>query len=512
MIRSSVTPLESPTPLPAAARWCDRTIILMLFLFVVAAPHSIAGAQFAWGVALFAWVVRFIFRPRPSFVQTPLDYPLLCFFLLTAVSAFASYAPDISISKLRGASLFTIAYLVAQHVATTRVLRLLVLLLLVSTMVGVLYTFGERAVGRGISVRGLASESPLRATGVQDGDVVLAIDGTSVNNLAQLEEGLRRARDENRSARLGVSRAEDYLYFEAHDPLLLKGNTEADRLGVGDWGRGRDWRTEGFHGHYTTFAEMMQLMTTLVFGLLVALVAARRRLNGGALWLALVAVSMVVSLLLTVTRASWVACFIGAFVILAVGARSRTVIAAGVLAVLLMTPIAFYVLRQQRNVGFLDAKDNSTAWRMTIYREGVELLFKEPRHMLVGVGADSIKRFRNKWGLFDKGRLPSGHFHSTPLQIAVERGLPTLIAWLTLLFVYGLMLWRLARGEALRAAGAWVERGVVLGALGGLCGFATSGLVHYNLGDSEVAMVFYFIIGCTLVIERRTRLAVAVES
>jgi uncharacterized membrane protein YuzA (DUF378 family) len=42
----------------------------------------------------------------------------------------------------------------------------------------------------------------------------------------------------------------------------------------------------------------------------------------------------------------------------------------------------------------------------------------------------------------------------------------------------------------------------VLGALGGLCGFFASGLVHYNWGDSEVVMIFYFIMGLTLAIQR----------
>ncbi|MGH9961467.1 MAG: O-antigen ligase family protein, partial [Pyrinomonadaceae bacterium] len=92
--------------------------------------------------------------------------------------------------------------------------------------------------------------------------------------------------------------------------------------------------------------------------------------------------------------------------------------------------------------------------------------------------------------------------HSNVLQIAVERGLPGLILWLIFLGVYARMLWRLARNPAVDH---WVERGVVLGALGGLCGFFTSGLVHYNWGDSEVVMIFYFIVGLTLVIERRVR-------
>jgi hypothetical protein len=43
----------------------------------------------------------------------------------------------------------------------------------------------------------------------------------------------------------------------------------------------------------------------------------------------------------------------------------------------------------------------------------------------------------------------------------------------------------------------------VLGALGGLCGFFVSGLVHYNWGDSEVVMIFYFIMGLTLSLKSR---------
>jgi hypothetical protein len=48
----------------------------------------------------------------------------------------------------------------------------------------------------------------------------------------------------------------------------------------------------------------------------------------------------------------------------------------------------------------------------------------------------------------------------------------------------------------------WIDRGIALGALGGLVGFFCSGLVHYNWGDSEVVMIFYFIMGLSLVLYR----------
>jgi len=74
-----------------------------------------------------------------------------------------------------------------------------------------------------------------------------------------------------------------------------------------------------------------------------------------------------------------------------------------------------------------------------------------------------------------------------------------LMVWLMLLGVYARMLWRLARSTANE-----FSRSFALGALGGLVGFFASGLVHYNWGDSEVAMVLYVIMGLSLVIRRLT--------
>jgi O-antigen ligase len=154
------------------------------------------------------------------------------------------------------------------------------------------------------------------------------------------------------------------------------------------------------------------------------------------------------------------------------------------------------LLQQKRNVGFFDAKDQSTSWRELVWRESFQLLVSKPRHLLAGVGMDSIKGHWREWGLFDNGRQPIGHLHSNILQLAVERGIPALIVWLILLGAYARMLLKLTREPN--------SGGLALGALGGLAGFFASGLVHYNWGDSEVVMVVYFIMGLTLVLERQS--------
>ena len=84
-----------------------------------------------------------------------------------------------------------------------------------------------------------------------------------------------------------------------------------------------------------------------------------------------------------------------------------------------------------------------------------------------------------------------GHFHSTPLQLAVERGIPALLIWLMVLGLYFRTLWRGLRRS--RSGDDWRSRGILLGCIGSLVGFFASGLVHYNLGDQEVAMVFFIL-------------------
>ena len=112
--------------------------------------------------------------------------------------------------------------------------------------------------------------------------------------------------------------------------------------------------------------------------------------------------------------------------------------------------------------------------------------------------------------------------HSDLLELALERGVPAVIFWLALLVLYARMLWRLnlklkiaSRSEDSSSSendlrqftlGPWIDRGIVLGALGGLAGFFASGLVHYNWGDSEVVMVLYWIMGLSLAVGRIQRL------
>jgi hypothetical protein len=479
----------------------------MMFLFVVAAPNSIAAAQTGWMMGLLFWVLRFLVFPRPRVYRTPIDYPMFAFFLLSGISSFLSYEPSVSVGKMRAASLFTIVYLFAENISSKKILRWFAIVLIAATMVNVVYTFGQIAIGRGVKIYGVNDKSPLRearhksrtqndSIPIVDGDTIEQVDGRSIRGLDDLVNALDQSAQKE-PAQLQIYRVEWIATLEVPRGHLLPGASPEERLGIQSWSSGRDRRATGFYNHWTTYSESLQLIGSLTLGLFVAL---PRKRNRHGLWLGIAIAGIAGALLLSVTRASWLSFLLSGLLIATLGLSRRALIVIAACAIPVVLA-GLFVLHQKRNVGFFDKKDDSIAWRQKIWHEGFNLLVSNPRHLAVGVGMDSIKAHWREWDLFEGGKLPMGHMHSDYLEIALERGVPTLIAWLILLGMYAWTLWRTQRRVSKED---WIERGIVLGALGGLLGFMTSGVVHYNWGDSEVVMIVYLIMGFSLVVERMT--------
>jgi O-antigen ligase len=486
--------------------WLDRAIIGCLFLIAVFAPHSIAATQTAWLVGMALWLARFAFYPRPKLFRSPLDYALIGFFVLSGVSGIFSYNPVMSLGKMRAASLFTIVYLLSQNVGSLRLVRLLALTLIGSCMLNVLLTAGQLAIGKGVKVEGVAPGSQLvkavfrtrtinRPTPILNGDIVWEVDGQRVDSPEEIASALAAGAP---VAKVRIYRVEWTPELEVPRGQLLPGTSMLEQLGISGWSRGRDWRATGFYNHWVTYAEVLQLIASLALGILLGLTQKKSLLG---LLLLLAVLGLVFALSMTVTRASWIGFAVSVVTMLLLTSSRRTILIAGALAIPLVLA-SIFLLQQKRSIGFFDKQDQSTSWRRTVWQEGFELLVSKPRHLLVGVGIDSIKGHWREWGLFDNGRQPIGHMHSNVLQIALERGVPGLIVWLILFVLYVRMLWRLARRAVDAEQVRDFTRGLAVGALGGALGFFTSGLVHYNWGDSEVVTIFYFIMGLCLVVDR----------
>ena len=482
--------------------WLERAIVVCLFLIATFAPHSIAVSQGAWLLGMAFWVARLVIYPRPQLFRSPVDFALLGFFILSGLSGIFSYSPVVSIGKMRAASLFTIVYLVSQNVGSLRLVRLLALTLIGSCMINVALTAGQLAIGKGVKVQGVKPESPLakavfhtrtvmQPTPIVNGDTIWEVDGRPVGTPEELAAALASGPT---VAKVRIYRVEWTPELELPRAQLLPGTNALDQLGISGWSRGRDWRATGFYNHWVTYAEVLQLIASLALGIFLAL-KQKRSLTGALLVLAVA--GLVFALAMTVTRASWIGFAISALAMLLLTSSRRTILIVGACAIPLVLA-GVVLLQQRRSIGFFDKSDQSTSWRETVWREGFQLLVSKPRHLIFGVGMDSIKGHWREWGLFDNGRQPVGHMHSNLLQIALERGLPALIVWLILIGVYVRMLWRITREKTIND----FARGLAVGALGGALGFFASGLVHYNWGDSEVVTIFYLVMGLCLVVER----------
>ena len=470
-------------------RLTDKALQGCILLIALCAPISIAATQIAWALAILFWLVRLIFV-RPKVHLATFDLAVLVFVGLSLVSSIFSYEPRVSLGKMAAVSLVSIVYLVSEYAGGIATIRRVAVILLASCFIACIYSFAVQVVGKNLKVVKLTFDSPMRAAGVAEGYTILKANNVEVNSVDELWSAI----SQHSTGGVGSLTVYRHELVDTYQLSTANLHSVAD-LGVVDWSRSRDMRAAGFYGHYTTFAEALQLIASLALGLLICMPGAVFSRSRILLGIALAA--YVGALFLSLTRASWASFVVSAGVMVLLGARRRTLLICAALAVPLVIAGLVY-LQAKRQVGFVDTSDNSTTWRLMVWREGFDVLTSNPRHLLVGIGMDSLKTHWRDWHMFDDGRQPVGHMHSTPLQLALERGIPALIAWLVWLAIYVRMLWRYFRDGSRDS----FDRGILLGALGGTIGLFTSGLVHYNWGDSEVVMIFYLIMGLCLAVTR----------
>lgn len=482
-----------------AANWLDRVAFAFLVLLAISAPHSIAATQTAWLAGMLLTVIRLAIGPRGKLRFGLIDYALWGLFLWTAVSAVMSYDPPTSIDKLRGAAVFLIVYFVRLNIRNLRAAAFVGVMLVASCMVNVLWVPVERAIGRGVEIQEINASSPLAKALLGEGDALLTANKQKVQNPDELLAVI----ESTTSTDIKFYRPDFEFTVTVNRTDLLPGETANERLGIGSWKKSHNWRSRGFYGHYVTYAEVLQLIGSVAFGLLVAGFVSWRNREAKTWQVGLLAACFALiafALLLTVTRAPQLGLMISAGVIVLFGLARKWILIAAVVCV----PVAIgglYFLQQSRDVGFFDVSDESTRYRKVMMQDGLRLMTDSPRNFIFGIGVDSIKKHWREWAMFEGGNLPIGHFHSTPVQLAVERGLPALLIWLVLLGAYVRSLWSAQRKSDLTD---WQIHGILLGCLGGTIGFFASSIVHYNFGDQEVVMTFYLLMGISMAIITRS--------
>ena len=244
-------------------------------------------------------------------------------------------------------------------------------------------------------------------------------------------------------------------------------------------------RATGVFDHYMTFSGQMLLLGLFGTGLL--LFWAR-----GLTYFILAGTVAVLGggLLSSWTRNAWLGLLAG---LVAIGGfKGRKAFALLSVSLILAGLLLFilYPSLRTRAVSMVDLKtDESNIERIRIWGATFDMI---QDHRLFGVGIGNYKavfdQYRERYGA-----SPHSHAHNTLLQVTAENGLIGLIAYLFVWYVFFREGIRTARGTP-----DPLTRGITVGAMGSLVGFHVAGLFEYNLGDSEVAMMMWWIVGLAM--------------
>lgn len=236
-------------------------------------------------------------------------------------------------------------------------------------------------------------------------------------------------------------------------------------------------RITGFMGHWMTQAGLLLLFCSFALSLSLLSKDKSRFFWGFGCVLGMIA------LVLTLTRSAWIGLAVAATIILAFY-KPRA---------LILIPVAitlFFVLSPQhvkrRALSIFSKNNYSNAQRIEYFHAGIQMIREKP---LFGTGPNTVEMvFQNpKYGLSELAKR-NVHLHSNIIQIGAERGIPALLAWLIFMgwAVFSLLKLLAGRDADLRP--------VTIGALAALAGLFVAGFFEYNFGDSEITVLFLYLI------------------
>ena len=230
-------------------------------------------------------------------------------------------------------------------------------------------------------------------------------------------------------------------------------------------------RPVGPLGHWMTFSGVLMLV-------ICATVARLLFYPRTIIWPAVALPALVVALIVTNTRNAWIGAFLAVMCLAAIR-NWKLMILPPVLALLafMVAPGAV----QQRAYSIVDPSDPTNIDRMVMWKIGADMVRDHP---VLGVGPEMIEknyaRYRERYPEAVNQLNP--HLHNVPIQIAAERGLPALAAWL---WFIGAALWEVWRQLRSRVAPAVAATG-----LAAVISMLAAGMFEYNFGDSEFLMLF----------------------
>ncbi len=256
-----------------------------------------------------------------------------------------------------------------------------------------------------------------------------------------------------------------------------------------------DQRIRGPFSHYMTLSGVLLICDVLLITQMVCGRAARSPWR----WIALALIN--VALVGTLTRGAWVALAGTLLVLLAAhgrrwrrprpageprhrGRRYAAIFALALLAEFLVVPAS--VLHRVKSI--FDLRDPSNYDRLCMLDAGFHMIAERP---IVGLGPDMVDHRYQVYRQPTAPRYWVPHLHDSFLEMAAERGLPSLAAYIWLMLASVKLSLARYRAEG-GLSGRRAE--IYLGSVLALLAFNLAGLFENNWGDAEVKRLALFVL------------------
>jgi O-antigen ligase len=228
-------------------------------------------------------------------------------------------------------------------------------------------------------------------------------------------------------------------------------------------------RPVGALSHYMTYSGVLMLVTCAA---LARLLYYKREW----IWPAIAVPALVVALGATFARNAWIGTLLAGSTLLAFRSRRLLLLVPILLVVgLALAPAGI----RSRAFSMFDPNDPTGRDRRAMLVIGTRMVADHP---VFGVGPEMVERVYPDYRPDYAVNPTNPHLHNVPVQIAAERGLLALLAWLWFVAVAGRDLVRqLLAGQASPVAAT---------GLAALVAMLSAGLFEYNFGDSEFLMLF----------------------
>lgn len=247
---------------------------------------------------------------------------------------------------------------------------------------------------------------------------------------------------------------------------------------TGSGGGTHGYRLTGALGHYMTAGGVFLFFSLLMLSVTVFITAGRSRYLAGALSLL-----SITAMLLTQSRNAYVGMAFALVALFLTWKRQLVFFLPFVLslAVLLSPPIV-----RDRMFHIVDLQDATVQARISMMETGLSVVSDFP---LFGIGPGQVEVHYDH---YKEAMAPGGvpHLHNNLLQIAAEKGLPALAAWLW-------MIYSIAKAVFITSQDNTKERwrhGLACASFAIIVAMFTAGMFEYNFGDTEVQMFFWAVV------------------